>query len=1539
MAKIIFSKLHKAVFVAVCMIAIDPFRVIAADSPALKILLNRAQTQAQSGHLNIAISTWQQVLASDPANIEALRSIAAAEIQLGNKAEADAYIQRLQKAGASAAIVGQLQAMHARPSDTALLGQASSLAKSGQYSEAIEIYRKVYGNDPPAGDSALVFYDTLAALPAERKHAVQGLRKLAHQFPANEKYSIALGRVLTYDSDTRAEGITLLRRFPSDRDADDALRKAMSWSERTQTPQDVAASPSASHNSSSTAPIKSTSELGAGYRALNANKLSDADEHFRASLVHETTHGQAHAGLGYVFMKQQDFAGAVQEFEKAKEDGDRDENLAQALTNSRFWNSMSEARSATEKQDLEKAITDYRNALVLKPDNTDAMIALGGTLLSAGRPKEAIPYLQKAVRANAESQAAWRALFFGQSMALEQAEAVKTAERIPPSLRTLFEGDPEFMGYLAGDYAAIGEQARADSILKRALALSQSGGDSEPSIAKQLQYASLLMTAKRYNTAIRSYRQILTAAPDNVDAWRGMVTANHLADRDAEALRAYRQTPSAISAAMEKDAGFLSMLAGIYESAGQIEAARATLKRALKFSSSTPLQLQLASLEMSNGDKQYSAELFAQIADEHPESTDAWLGWVQALHATGHDRDALRQNDEMPETVNATLERNPEYLQTLASIYSALGDRRKASETIAEVDSFYAQQGTDPPPAVQLQQGWLSLQAGEDARLSTVIQQLNRFDDLTEDQKTQVAHLWASWSIQRASQLSQQGNRAGAVAVLSVALNAFPDDISVNAALANAYLANGDAKRSVALYARQDMTEADLGSCTAAINAALVANDRKQAKAWLEISLDRFGQNEKVLELAARFEQQRGDQQRAAAYDRAALRAAGPPSIADLTSSRPTGGAAYEAEPSARQQLFNMLSQSIPQSKTHLKSRSLEDSEQGRTQGSLEPLHSQGHNSRVIVSSENDRSDYEIAQPSFSAKVPHRRSKDDLGSDSTMLSDPHDEEWAYSPNYKTHPADTVALPPQKHHLISQREIALADTNGTVEDSLRTQAAYHSPPAPSSSYHQRPNTQTPSDPTTPDIPNYEARALLPSPDDRSTSDESTGVIYQNAVLGKIRHPSRVEQILTSDISPAATLKPIPLESVEPLPPLTGMVSPSIKVLSTRQQTQQNLDAIESSSSSHFGGDSSVVFHSGQPGFDSLTAYSADSEESMMLGRGARATVVVHPILLESGTAGADASFQMGTLPLGSLSPIQTAAGVGGELQLRTRSFGAAVGYTPRGFLVENVTGRLLIQPDNGPVTFTLERQPIEDTQLSYAGLRDLGSATTSSPGNIWGGVISNAASLQISRSEAASGWYIHAGGQYMTGQHVESNHRIDGFGGAYWSIWNHPEYGKLTLGMNFFGMHYANNQRLFTYGNGGYFSPGAYLLSSVPVTFDGIYGSRFHYKVAGSLGLQAFQEDASPYFPIDSALQAAAKNPFTVERISIGANYNVGGEASYLITEHWHVGGAFSVNNSYDYTSGRLTFFVRYSFNPQSTDETTGPTGLVTTRGLRPLFTP
>lgn len=116
---------------------------------------------------------------------------------------------------------------------------------------------------------------------------------------------------------------------------------------------------------------------------------------------------------------------------------------------------------------------------------------------------------------------------------------------------------------------------------------------------------------------------------------------------------------------------------------------------------------------------------------------------------------------------------------------------------------------------------------------------------------------------------------------------------------------------------------------------------------------------------------------------------------------------------------------------------------------------------------------------------------------------------------------------------------------------------------------------------------------------------------------------------------------------------------------------------------------------------------------------------------------------------------------------------------------------------GPVTVTFDRQPVEDSQLSYAGFRDPGSVSPTYGGNIWGGVIANAGSIQINRGDAPSGWYISGGGQYITGKPIRSNTRFDGYAGAYWSVWNRPEYGKLTLGMNLFRMHFANNQRLFT----------------------------------------------------------------------------------------------------------------------------------------------
>ncbi len=300
--------------------------------------------------------------------------------------------------------------------------------------------------------------------------------------------------------------------------------------------------------------------------------------------------------------------------------------------------------------------------------------------------------------------------------------------------------------------------------------------------------------------------------------------------------------------------------------------------------------------------------------------------------------------------------------------------------------------------------------------------------------------------------------------------------------------------------------------------------------------------------------------------------------------------------------------------------------------------------------------------------------------------------------------------------------------------------------------------------------------------------------------------------------------------------------------------------------------------------------------------------------------------------------QTASGVGGEVQLRTPSFAAMLGYSPYGFLVQNVIGGLYIHPPSSHFTLTFGRDSIVDTQLSYSGLRDMGSRSPTYVGNYWGGVVTNSGELQLSFGNEKSGWYIQGGGQYLTGRHVQSNKRIDGDAGAYWAVWHRPEYGSLTLGLNFFGMHYDNNVRYFTYGHGGYFSPQAYMLAGIPFTFNGHHGTKFRYRITGSLGMQAFEEDSVPYYPLDLALQSARKNPWYPSQTSVGGNYSLDAEGSYAIAEHWYVGGDLNFNNSRNYASSNVNFFVRYLFRPQPQVEN-GPTGLFPVQGLRPLRVP
>src|SRR6202012_6120635 len=170
--------------------------------------------------------------------------------------------------GGSTADVSKIETMPNVQPQSVRLNQAAILAQQGKYAEAMRIYRDIFGNEPPAGNIALAYYDTEAGMPESRQHAIEGLRKLSQQFPADSRYAITMGRILTYDPKTRSEGMALLQRYSEGPAAQNALKQAAAWNAQ------AAAAPRAP-SVPGKSPAKATGPVGnpleaSSYRALNA---------------------------------------------------------------------------------------------------------------------------------------------------------------------------------------------------------------------------------------------------------------------------------------------------------------------------------------------------------------------------------------------------------------------------------------------------------------------------------------------------------------------------------------------------------------------------------------------------------------------------------------------------------------------------------------------------------------------------------------------------------------------------------------------------------------------------------------------------------------------------------------------------------------------------------------------------------------------------------------------------------------------------------------------------------------------------------------------------------------------------------------------------------------------------------------------------------------------------------------------------------------------------------------------------------------------
>ena len=380
-------------------------------------------------------------------------------------------------------------------------------------------------------------------------------------------------------------------------------------------------------------------------------------------------------------------------------------------------------------------------------------------------------------------------------------------------------------------------------------------------------------------------------------------------------------------------------------------------------------------------------------------------------------------------------------------------------------------------------------------------------------------------------------------------------------------------------------------------------------------------------------------------------------------------------------------------------------------------------------------------------------------------------------------------------------------------------------------------------------------------------------------------------------------------------------------------QQELDQINQQTSSTVAAGISIHNRSGESGLSTLTDIEAPIEGRLRAGNG-HIVVRATPVTLDAGTP--DATYAVGSrfgsgpaaaysqlLNNGTAVGSQNATGIGLSGGYETDKLGFDVGTTPIGFKQTNIVGGINYRgAATDQVTYVLSgsRRAVTDSLLSYAGTTDNRSGLS------WGGVVSSGGRLDVTYDDGVNGVYGYGSYGYITGKNVASNTRGEGGGGIYTRLLKEPD-RELMAGLNVTAFGYDKNLSYFTYGQGGYFSPQQYVSISVPVSWSARSG-RLSYQVKGSLGIQHFREDDSPYFPTSSSLQssanaaqaaaAAAGATTTTSAVypgqsKTGLGYNAQATAEYQFGPQMFVGGLAGIDNARDYRQWYGGLYLRYAF--------------------------
>lgn len=351
--------------------------------------------------------------------------------------------------------------------------------------------------------------------------------------------------------------------------------------------------------------------------------------------------------------------------------------------------------------------------------------------------------------------------------------------------------------------------------------------------------------------------------------------------------------------------------------------------------------------------------------------------------------------------------------------------------------------------------------------------------------------------------------------------------------------------------------------------------------------------------------------------------------------------------------------------------------------------------------------------------------------------------------------------------------------------------------------------------------------------------------------------------------------------------------------------------------------------GDPGVSQLTDIEIPVELHLPIGYETRLLVLADPVRLDAGTLPADydiaglygqvqasGSVPASLVPDGSRQEYQgLMAGVG----IETQNWRLDVGTTPTTFPVHYLVGGIQYDFSAGLLGGAVEvsRRPITASLVSFSGAEDPVS------GEIWGGVRRTGASLRLAYGDRDLNHFGSVGAYKIDGENVPSNTHVPLRLGSEWRLLNRGD-DEFFVGWTGNYWYYDKNQRHYTFGHGGYYSPQTYLSGAITLDWMGRW-DRLAYRLRGTGSAGRTSEASALFYPTRPDLQtAAAGQPlpagqgFTAPVYDGGSGggrgYSLFGALEYELHPNLFIGTSGALDRSEFYKPVFYSLYLRYPFN-------------------------